>query len=161
MKILIAYFSRTGITKKAVDRMRQILNCDTDEIKCDKNYGGMKGYFAAGTEVNKKALTEAGSSKDPASYDLVIVAGPVWAWTLSTPVRSYLTKNKEVFKNLAAFCTMGGNNGKYFEEIEQICNKKLIARQAFKDKEILAGKADEQIKSYCATILNNINLASE
>jgi hypothetical protein len=80
---------------------------------------GITGYLSAGRDASTKKLTDIDEVKfDPASYDLVIVGTPVWASTLSAPVRTYLTKLKERFNRIAFYCTCGGGKGTAFEEME-------------------------------------------
>ncbi len=40
---------------------------------------------------------------DPADYDLVILASPIWAGTVSSPMRGYMTENREKLNRTAVF----------------------------------------------------------
>jgi len=148
MKVLIVYYSRTGNTKKVAEAMQEKLACDIEEIQGQKSYAGVFGWTMAGKEGSQKVAAKIKPTfKNPADYDLIIFGTPIWAWNISSPLRGYLLKNKSKFKKIAAFCTMGGNQGQSFEEIEKICQKTLEAKVAFVDKEVLAGKLDG-IKSF-------------
>jgi len=57
-------------------------------------------------------------------YDLVVIGTPVWAWSVSPPVRSYLAANKGRLPDVAFFCTMGSRGGeRAFEEMQAIAGK--------------------------------------
>jgi flavodoxin len=156
-KILVVYYSRTGNSKKVAEILQKELGCDIEEIIAQSSYAGIKGYIRAAREgIGKIAAKINPASKNAADYDIVIVGGPVWGRIISSPIRAYLEQNKDKIKNMASFCTMGGDKGKSFQETERICNKSLVAKIAIKAWHIASGKAEEQIKSYCATILNNI-----
>ena len=156
-KILVAYYSRTENSKKVAVLLQKELDCDIEEIIAENSYAGIKGYIQAGKEGTKKIAAKIKPAvKNAQDYDLVIVGGPVWGWIISSPVRAYLEQNKDKIKSIAGYCTMGGSEGKTFEEMELVCGKNLAAKIAVKDRDISSDKTAGEIKSYCATILNNI-----
>lgn len=128
MKALVAYYSRTGTTKKIAEEISRLLKCDMESIVDRKNRAGIIGYLYAGRDASRKKLTEIAEAKfDPASYDLVTVGTPVWASTVSAPVRTYLSRHKDSFGKMAFFCTCGGGKGRAFEEMEMAAGKKPLA----------------------------------
>ena len=146
-KILIVYYSRTGNTKKVAEILQQNLGCDIEEIVPLKSFAGAIGWILAGKEGSQRIHGKIkpnpnGATKNPADYDLVVVGTPIWMWNMASPVRGYLAMNKEKIKKIAAFCTMGSDEGRVFEEIEKICGKTLQARATFIDKDILSGKIE-------------------
>ena len=73
---------------------------------------------------------------DPASYDLVVVGTPVWAWSVSSPVRSYLAAYRGHLPDIAFFCTMGGRGSeRAFEEMQAIAGKASRANYALTARE--------------------------
>ncbi len=143
MKILIVYYSRSGHCRKVAEVLHEKLGCDLEEIKTKKNYQGAVGWILAGKEGSQKVSAEImATEKNPKEYEMVIFGTPIWGWNISSPLRSYLEKNKNEFNKISAFCTMGGQFGKCFDEIELICKKNLETKVAFTDKEIAQGKLD-------------------
>lgn len=65
--------------------------------------------------------------KKPEEYEVVIIGTPVWAFSVSAPVRTYLDQNRKKLKKVAFFCTYGGMKGKTFDEMEKVCGKKPLA----------------------------------
>lgn len=150
-KILVVFYSRTGNTKKVAMKIAKILKADIDEIKDRKDRKGIKGWFIAGGDAYKNNLTEINALKTPSKYSLVIVGTPIWAFTLTPPVRTYLLQNK--FKKLAFFSTSGGSGiKKTFAEMEK-SSKKPVAVLAIKVKGF-SSKIDldankESIEDFC------------
>lgn len=142
-KVLVVYYSRTGNTRKVAEALKERLNCDIEEIKSLKSYDGALGWIRAGKEASQKVHAKIEPAiKNPADYDLVIFGTPVWAWNISSPLRAYLAMNRGKFKRIAAFCTMGSDEGRSFEEIGEICQKTLDKKAMFLDKDIQAGKIE-------------------
>ncbi len=155
MKILIVYYSRTGTTKKVAEKIRGGLNCDIEEIIPVKNHKGILGFFLCGKESTQKILPTINLAiKNPADYDLIILGTPIWALSISSPMRAYLENNKEKFKKLAFFCTMGGTgNEQVCAEIEKICGKKTLTRMALQTKEAQSKESLEKIEGFIKSII--------
>ena len=152
MKILVVYYSRTGTTKKVAETIASDLKCDSEEIIDTKNRSGFWGYLKSGRDAMKKRLTILEPiKKNPASYDLVVIGTPIWAWAVSAPVRTYIVQNADKFKKVAFFCTMGGSGDiKAFKEMESISGKTAIAslglRQSDVKNDSYKGKVDKFIE---------------
>jgi len=123
MKTLVAYYSRTGRTRKVAETLARLLSADVEEISDVSNRSGLIGYLKAGRDASLNQLTKLKPLiKDPSSYDLVVVGTPIWAWNVSPPVRTYLTENKDKIRKVAFYCTMGGSSdGKAFKSMEEAC----------------------------------------
>jgi len=146
-KTLIAYYSRTGNTKKVGEKISKMLNADIDEIIDKTSRDGIKGWLIGGRDAMREKETKIKYKKNPSKYDLVIIGTPVWAFTLTPAIRAYLGANK--MKRVAFFCTHGGSPGKTLAEMENL-SKKPIAILSIKDKEI--NSSDIQIKNFCKII---------
>lgn len=149
-KILVVYYSRTGTTKKIAELLAEKLNSDLEEIKSAKNYRGIWGYLIAGREAMLKKPTDlAPVVKNPADYDLIVIGTPVWAGNVSSPVRTYLMRNKNDSKNIACFCVMGGSGDeRTLAEMENIFGQKSIAAFSLLTKEVIENKAEEKIEEF-------------
>jgi len=154
VKILIVYYSRTGVTEKLADFIAKKVGAETEEIKDTVNRAGVLGYMSAGRDAMKRRLTKLEKPNyNPADFDLVIIGTPIWAWNMSTPIRTYLEEYKSQFKQAAFFCTMGGSGHETaFKEMGEIIGRKPVATLSLKTKEVVTGdfnKADkfcEEIK---------------
>ena len=145
MNALVAYYSRTGTTRKVAEELTFLLKCVSEEIHDNKNRKGILGYLSAGADATSKKLTKLEKvNNDPASYDIVIIGTPTWSHTLSTPIRTYLIQYKDSFKKVAFFCTYQYTDDNPFEEMESLCGKTPVATlRLHRKKEV---KGDQYIK---------------
>jgi flavodoxin len=142
-KVLVVFYSRTGITKKIALELPKLLKADVDEIIDEKNRAGALGYIIAGKDAMTKKLTKIKIRKNPKDYDLVIIGTPNWGGNIAPAVRTYLTGNK--LKKVAFFCTHGGESeGKTFQELE-LLSKKPLATLSLKTKEVVQDNYNEQV----------------
>jgi flavodoxin len=155
MKPLIVFYSRTGTTRKVAESIKKILKCDAEEILDVKSRAGLLGYLRSGKEATLKKLAEIKpAKKNPSLYDLVIIGTPVWAFNMSSPVRTYVSKNKGKFNKVAFFCTMGGSGDKNtFGEMAKLCGKKPAALLSLKTNEVLDGKYSKGAKVFASKIM--------
>ena len=113
LKVLVVYYSRTGTTRRVAEYLAEYFRFDLDVIVSDSRSGAL-GYVKSGYESAFGKRPPISFSKNPEDYDLVIVGSPIWAGTIASPVRSYLSRCKSV--DVAAFSTLGGNKpGKTFK----------------------------------------------
>lgn len=151
MRTLVVFYSRTGTTKKAGEMIVQKLDADTEEIKDTIDRSGARGYLISGRDAMKKRLTKLEPVKfNPRDYDLVIIGTPVWAWNVSTPVRTYLIEQRNNFSGQAAFfCTMGGSGDKNtFLEMENITGKKPKGTLALRTAEVAKNNFEEKTEAF-------------
>ena len=155
MKILIVYYSRTGVTRKLADYLAKKINAETEEIKDTVNRAGVVGYLLAGRDGMKRRLTKLEPLKlNPADFDLTIIGTPIWSWNMSAPARTYLENYKSQFKKVAFFCTMGGSGDETaFREMSGITGKKPMATLSLKTKEVVTGDFSKADK-FCTEIMN-------
>jgi flavodoxin len=154
MKTLIAYYSRTGTTKKMAEALAQKLGAETQEIKDTVNRSGAMGYMRSGRDAMKKRLTVLEPlSRQTADYDLVIIGTPIWGWNVSVPTRTYITQEKANFKKVAFFCTMGGSgDDKAFAEMEKIIGQKPTATLALITKDVAKNNFSEKLEKFVAEL---------
>jgi len=155
MKALVAFYSRTGTTRKVAKSIINMLRCESEEILDIESRKGFWGYLKSGREAATKKLAKIkGLKKNPYLYDVVIIGTPIWFFNVSSPVRTYISKNK--FKKVAFFCTMGGSGSKRaFSEMEKLCGKKPVSVLALKTKEVLSESYLKDVEKFVGEIKNN------
>jgi len=144
-KILVTFYSKDGHAKKVGEKITNNLDADMDQIIDLKDRDRkIIGWLIAGKDAGTKNLTQIKHRADPSKYDLVIIGTPVWAWTVTPAIRTYLSENK--LNKVAFFCTCGGQPGKTFAEMESL-SKKPIDVLMIEDKEL--DHSDEAILKFC------------
>ncbi|WP_407391993.1 flavodoxin family protein [Methanobrevibacter sp.] len=137
MKSLVAYYSRTNITKKLAERIASETDSDIEEIKPKVNYQGKIGYARGGKDAISEKIIDLEELKyDPAEYDIVYIGTPVWAGKSSSPVFSYLKQNEGKFNNVKFFTTFGGRGFESTFEQMEANSKKPLKTLALKTKEV-------------------------
>ncbi|MGZ4932056.1 MAG: flavodoxin family protein [Halobacteriota archaeon] len=153
MKVLVVFYSRTGTTKRVGEALAEMLDCDSEELLDTQKRSGPLGVMMAGRDARAKKLTTlAGIKHDPALYDLVILGTPIWAYTLSSAVRTFITTNKSKFKQVAFFCTQGTQgcteSQQVFAEMEALCDRHPVNTLALNNTEVERGAYQDKLRQF-------------
>ncbi len=154
MQALVVYYSRGGNTRKVAEDLSKELQCDVEEIQDTVNRSGPIGWLNSGRQASTKALTKLQPIKnDPSKYDLVIIGTPVWASHVSTPVRTYLTDNKDKLKKVAFLVTEGNRGDETtVKDMEELSGKTPAGTLVVKVKEIKNGEYQDKVKKFAGSI---------
>jgi flavodoxin len=112
IKTLVVYYSLTGNTKFIAEHIASELNADIEDVKPIKDLdpNSSSKYFWGGMKATMKIKPKLEDLKyNPLDYDLLIIGTPVWAWTLSPPIRSYCSEFDLKSKKVALFTSSDGN----------------------------------------------------
>ena len=151
MKCLLVFYSRTGRTKKIGEMISTEMNCEYEEIiDTKKRKGFIIGFVKAGFAATREKLTIIKEiQKDPKLYDAVILGTPIWNKRMTPAIRTYITENKNRFKSVAFFCTMGGRGGpETFESMTKLCEKTPVSTLAIIRKDIKNELHRDEIKNF-------------
>lgn len=123
MKVAVVYFSLEGNTKYAAEMIARELDADLIKLVPAKPYptGNAGKYFWCGkSSVFGESPKLEAYPFDPNNYDLVVLGTPIWAGTLTPPLRTFLRENRLAGKKAALFaCCSGGPTDKCFEEMRR------------------------------------------
>jgi flavodoxin len=152
-KMLIIYYSHTGNTKYIAEKIREKTGGDVFAIETVKTY---PAEYSALTEEAKRELQAGdlpGLKKNPpdmSSYDLILVGGPVWWYTVATPVMSFLRKADFAGKKVSAFCTHEGGIGKYFSHFKEQAKNAVVLEglDLYKPRQARKGEVDKALDSW-------------
>lgn len=150
MKTLVAYYSRTNITKKLALEIAEAVNADTEEIISKVNYDGKLGYVRAGKDGMSAKIIDLETLKyDPADYDLIYLGVPVWAGKAANPLISYIKQNEGKFSNVKFFATAGksGFEGA-FKQMEEFVGRSPLKTLALTTKEVKSGDYKNKLSSF-------------
>lgn len=149
-KILVAYFSASGVTKNAAEKLAKAANADLFEIKpvrpyTDTDLNWMDKKSRSTIEMNDLSSRPeiANKCENMGSYDVVFVGFPIWWYVepriIDTCLESYDFSGKRVIP----FATSGGSGlGKTAENFKKI----LGANVTVKDGKMLT-RASETVVS--------------
>ena len=124
-KILIAYYSHSGNTRKLAQAVQEKTGGDLWEIQ------PLVPYPAGYEETSQRARTEqveqnypelSSTPPDLEAYDTVIIGTPNWWGSIAWPVRTFLKETDLFGKTVLLFCTHGGSGvGNIKKELADFC----------------------------------------
>ncbi|MFH1369194.1 MAG: flavodoxin [Elusimicrobiota bacterium] len=137
-KILVVYFSLTGTTERVAKDIADCFGADIEKIVDKKNRKGFFGFISGGKDATFRNLTEIDPIKlDPSKYDITMVGTPIWSWAMTPAIRTYITRNKDKFKEVAFFVTAGSTPAENIvPSMEKIAGKKSVAYVGFVSKDL-------------------------
>jgi flavodoxin len=152
-KTLIVYHSRSGYTRRLAQSLAARLDADLDEIRIVQSLDGPLGYVMCAIEaIGGLGPALRPATRDPATYDLVVVGTPVWFWSLASPVRSWLEQHPLRGRRFAFFCTMGGSGAScVFSTMKKLAGGDPIATLAQTDDEV-DGSARAKVDGFIRTL---------
>jgi flavodoxin len=160
-KYLVVYYSRSGATKKAAEAISARFGCEVDEIKTRKYDAGFMGIITAGFDIITKANAEIEASLDPSGYDHVIIGTPIWGFTASNPVLTYLANNKGKFKAVSFFsCSMAMGGVYAFDDMSKACLMKPVATLDLGDTEVRQGPIDRKLGHFMMQLRARSNVSA-
>lgn len=150
MNVLVAYYSRTNVTKKVAQDIADKLNADCEEITSKVNYDGKIGYMRGGKDAISEKIIELEDLKyDPADYDLVYLGAPVWASKAANPLISYIKQNEGKFNEVRFFSTAGGRGlESTFEQLEKYVGKSPQKTLGLLTKEVKKEEYADKLESF-------------
>ena len=156
-RVLVIYYSLTGNTKKIANQIKEITNADIYEIK---TIDELKPGFFVYSKIKKQLATiiypkiKNDNFPDFNQYDIIFVGSPIWWYTVSTPVSSFLKEVNFNDKLVIPFSTQGSNYGSYFKDFkDQVQNARVKNGAAFNN---LPEEYDAAVKNKIIFWLNSI-----
>lgn len=128
-KILVAYFSASGVTKSAAQRLAKASGADLFEIKPAQPYS--KADLDWTNKKSRSSIEMSSPDSRPeiaekldnmADYDVVFVGFPIWWYVAPTIINTFLESYDFSGKTVIPFATSGGSGmGKTEEVLHKIC----------------------------------------
>jgi len=131
-KVLVAYFSPTGTTKKVAQELAQIENADLFEITPQEPYTAADMDWRDTSSRSTVEMNDpnarpamAGKVENMADYDTVLIGFPIWWGREPSIVDTFLDAHDLSGKVIVPFCTSGGNGlGNTSERINNLTGRK-------------------------------------
>lgn len=129
---LLVYFSYTGNTKIIAEQILKELDCDVPELfpkeKYSENYQEVVDEYQ-NNENGQRICELMPYSVDLNKYDTIIIGSPVWWYTITPVVRTFLKQNSLAGKKIVPFMTNAGWIGKSFKEIKELCPDSIVKNE--------------------------------
>ena len=141
MNIAIVYYSMSENTTYVAEKIRDVMTAQlkkTDEsagqenassvdliriapVKAYPDSGSAKFLWGGKSAVMKEKPELQPYQFDAEKYDRILIGTPVWAWTMSPPIRTFIDENREGLrgKNIGVFVCSGGGGIKAITKIRK------------------------------------------
>ena len=124
MRSVVVYYSFEGNVRMLAQQIAQTCGADLVELSDldePKEKGFMK-FVQGGGKAMMRRSTRLGAYDAQAvqAADIVFIGTPVWAFTCSPAVRTFLSEMSLQGKKLAFFCASGGSKGKTFQHMREL-----------------------------------------
>lgn len=152
-KILVAYFSASGVTKGVAQRLAKVAGADLFEIRpavpytqADLNWTDKKSRSSVEMNDPLSRPEIAEMLPNMADYDTVFVGYPIWWYVAPHIINTFVESYDLSGKTLVAFATSGGSGiGKTVEEL-----KRLYSDVNWKDGKLLNIISDKELVDWAS-----------
>ena len=155
-KILVAYFSASGVTGKAAEKVAHAAGADLFEIKPEVAYtkadlNWMDKKSRSTLEMNDPSSRPAitGSVENMAQYDCVVIGFPIWWYTAPTIIKTFLEAYDFSGKKIALFATSGGSG---FGNTVRDLQPSVDASTKFVSEKLLNGATMSEIENWVKSL---------
>lgn len=155
-KMLVAYFSASGVTAKAAKKLAEAAGADLFEIRpavpytsVDLNWMDKKSRSSV--EMNDPAFRPAiaGKMEGMEQYDVVFVGFPIWWYVAPTIINTFLESYDFSGKTIVPFATSGGSGmGKTNERLAPSCPGATL----LKGKMLNGSLSQEELKAWAQSL---------
>lgn len=154
-KILVAFFSASGVTKKVAEKLANIAKTDIYEIKPAVPYtkddlNWMDKKSRSSVEMNDKAFRPEIVKEDLnlSSYDTILLGFPIWWYVAPTIINTFLENNDFTGKKIVLFATSGGSGfGNTLRELQPSAAGAIIT-----EGKLLNKATDKELQAFVKSI---------
>ena len=150
-KVLVAYFSASGVTQNAAQSLAKAIGADLFEIIPEQKYTSadlnwMDKKSRSSVEMNDRACRPAIASRveNLAQYDTVFVGFPVWWYREPSIIDTFMENYDFSGKTIIPFCTSGGSG---LGQAPQNMQNLVPAAKVLNGKRISGNPSDSEITS--------------
>lgn len=155
-KILVAYFSASGVTKAVAERLAKAADADIFEIKpavaytrADLDWTNKKSRSSVEMSDKNSRPEIAELLSNMEDYDIVFVGFPIWWYVAPTIINTFIESYDFSGKTVIPFATSGGSSmGKTVEVLKSICPS-----ANWKNGKVLNRVSDSELKKWLDSIL--------
>ena len=151
-KILVSYFSASGVTKSVAEKIAKAVKGDLFEIEpkgkyTDADLDWTNKQSRSSVEMQNKSFRPEieDNNIDISSYDTILIGFPIWCGVCPTVVNTFIESKDFTGKTLIPFCTSGGSGMSYAENDL----RKTYPNYNWKEGKRLTGtENDEDLKNW-------------
>ena len=150
-KVLVAYFSASGVTRGVAEQLAEVAGADLHEIKPEQPYTDAdldwrnkqsRSSVEMEDKTSRPAIT--GKLDNMADYEVVYVGFPIWWYTCPTIINTFMEAYDFKGKTVIPFATSGGSS------IKKTCDdlKAAYPDVNWKEGKLLNGATKEDLEAW-------------
>lgn len=154
-KVLVAYFSATGITKDAAEKIASAADADIMEIEPTKPYTDAdldwnNNQSRSSVEMNNpQARPQINpATKNTADYEVIFIGYPIWWNAAPRIINTFLESNDLTRKTVIPFATSGGSG----VDASASKLKSQYPRINWRNGKLLNGTSDKEISRWIESL---------
>ncbi len=155
-KILVAYFSASGMTKRAASLLAKAADADLFEIQpktpytnADLDWTNKKSRSSLEMNAPDSRPEIKNRVENLSDYDTVFLGFPVWWYTAPTIVKTFLEAHDFSGKQIVLFATSGGSGLGKTESVLRPCAPNAV----WKGGKLINGASESALKSWVESVL--------
>ena len=133
-KKLVAYFSASGTTQTAAQKIAKLLNCDIYEIKPkikytpqDLNWHNSHSRTTIECKDRNRRPELADKNANIANYDTIVLGFPIWWYLAPNIILTFLESYDFTGKKIIVWGTSGGSSmGEALTEIRKVAKGAIV-----------------------------------
>ena len=154
MKVLVAYFSASGVTERVAKQLAEVTGGDLHKIQPEQPYteadlDWRDKQSRSSIEMNDKNSRPAITNKlaNMQDYDVVYVGFPIWWYTAPTIINTFIESYDFKGKTVIPFATSGGS------DIKKACEdlKSAYPDVNWKEGKLLNHASKDDLKKWVET----------
>ena len=157
-KILVAYFSATGVTEELAEKLASATGADLHEIKPKTEYTSADLDWTdkdsrSSIEMKDKSFRPeiTGSVANMDSYDTIFVVFPIWWYVAPTIVNTFLESYDLQGKTIIPVATSGGSGmGNTNKELAVSYKDAILKEEQIFSKSV----SESDLKTWVDTVIN-------
>lgn len=156
MKKLVAYFSASGVTKAAAEKLAKAAGADLFEIKpavpytrADLDWTDRKSRSSVEMSNPDSRPEIAEKLSNMNDYDTVFIGFPIWWYVAPTIINTFIESYDFSGKTIIPFATSGGSGmGKTIQVLKPLCSSSA----KWEDGKMLNRIFDSELKNWVNSI---------
>ena len=151
-KVLVSYFSASGVTRSVAEKVSKVVDGDLFEIEpvdiyTKEDLDWTNENSRSSREMKDKSFRPSVKNKvlNIDNYSVVVIGFPVWWYTVPTIINTFIEENNLENKDIYIFVTSGGSSVEgSFNDLKNIYPNLRFIRGIKFDSNV----DDEEIKSF-------------
>lgn len=120
-KSIVIYYTTFGSTGKVANAIASCVGCKAVPIELVHPYSKAGAVTRGVVDSGVRRLPKIKSKIDISHYDTVYLGTPVWGWTVSVVMQSFLKDLDLSGKTVIPFCTDDGQPGNFEKDMRSLC----------------------------------------